>query len=282
MNDPIIRYFGWSSLSIETPDGALFFDPFFRHYCGAQWFDLDDYLHAKYICVTHGHEEHFLDVPVVAKRTGATVIGPKSVTDFLAWRSRLPRETLVTVDTEAAVALPGFKVSSFRWKHRDINLVKALSKAVFHGNATQLSWAWSSATNAPFYCPYTGYHVELPGGLTVLNYNEGFNSKMTDAEITALGKRFRTDVLLAGMQLDFTADIARGVQALQPKIVVLYPPHDKFHAMMGVGSRPWAEFAAAASAALPSAKVVIADPGFVMNAATGEVLQPRHSAKIAA
>ena len=90
------------------------------------------------------------------------------------------------------------------------------------------------------------------------------------------------DVLLAGMQLDFTADIARGVQALQPKIVVLYPPHDKFHAMMGVGSRPWAEFAAAASAALPSAKVVIADPGFVMNAATGEVLQPRHSAKIAA
>jgi len=282
MNDPIIRYFGWSSLSIETPDGALFFDPFYRHYCGAQWFDLEDYLHAKYICVTHGHEEHFLDVPVIAKRTGATVIGPKSVTDFLAWRSRLPREKLFTVDTGSALALPGFKVNSFRWKHRDINLVKALSKAVFHGNATQLSWAWSSATNAPFYCPYTGYHVELPGGLTVLNYNEGFNSKMTDAEITALGKRFRTDVLLAGMQLDFTADIARGVKALNPKIVVLYPPHDKFHAMMGVGSKPWPEFAAAASASLPSAKVLIAEPGFVMNAATGEVLPSRPSAKIAA
>ena len=62
-----------------------------------------------------------------------------------------------------------------------------------------LAWAWSSATNAPFYSPYTGYHVELPGGLTVLNYNEGFNTKMTDAEITALGKRFRTDVLLAAL-----------------------------------------------------------------------------------
>jgi len=282
MNDPIIRYFGWSSLSIETADGALFFDPFFRHYCGAQWFDIDDYLHAKYICVTHGHEEHFLDVPVVAKRTGATVIGPKSVTDFLAWRSSVPRDKLVTVDTESVSTLPGFKVSSFRWKHRDINLVKALSKAVFHGNATQLSWAWSSATNAPFYSPYTGYHVELPGGLTVLNYNEGFNTKMTDAEITALGKRFRTDVLLAGMQLDFTADIARGVKALNPKIIVLYPPHDKFHEMMGVSSKPWADFAAAASAALPSAKVLIADPGFVMNAATGEVLPSRPSVKIAA
>jgi L-ascorbate metabolism protein UlaG (beta-lactamase superfamily) len=278
---PVIRYFGWSSLSIETPDGALFFDPFFRHYCGAQWFGLEDFLHAKYICVTHGHEEHFLDVPVVAKRTGATVIGPKSVTDFLAWRSRLPREKLVAVDTQSVRELPGFKVSAFHWKHRDINLVKALSKAVFHGNATQLAWAWSSATNAPFYSPYTGYHVELPGGLTVLNYNEGFNTKMTNAEITALGKRFRTDVLLAGMQLDFTADIARGAAALNPKIVVLYPPHDKFHEMMGVTSKPWPEFAAAVSAAVPSAKVLIAEPGFGMNALTGEVL-PLQRSSIAA
>jgi len=38
------------------------------------------------------------------------------------------------------------------------------------------------STNAPFYSPYTGFHVELPDGLTVLNYNEGFNTKMTDAE----------------------------------------------------------------------------------------------------
>ena len=33
-----IRYFGWSGLSIETRDGALFFDPFFRPYCGAECF----------------------------------------------------------------------------------------------------------------------------------------------------------------------------------------------------------------------------------------------------
>jgi L-ascorbate metabolism protein UlaG (beta-lactamase superfamily) len=74
-----IRYFGWSALSIETADGALFFDPFFRPYCGAEWFHLADFKHAKYICVTHGHEEHFLDVPVIAHATGATVIGSPAV-----------------------------------------------------------------------------------------------------------------------------------------------------------------------------------------------------------
>lgn len=66
-----IRYFGWSALSLETPDGALFFDPFFRPYCGASWFGLRDFANARYICVTQGHEEHFLDVPAIAKAAGA-------------------------------------------------------------------------------------------------------------------------------------------------------------------------------------------------------------------
>ena len=85
-----LRYFGWSALSIETADGALFFDPFFRPYCGAEWFHLGDFSHARYICVTHGHEEHFLDVPVIAHATGATVVGSPSVCTFLKWRRGLP------------------------------------------------------------------------------------------------------------------------------------------------------------------------------------------------
>lgn len=270
---PTIRYYGWSSLSIDTPQGSMYFDPFFRHYCGAQWFGLEDFADANYICVTHGHEEHFLDVPDVARRSGATVIGPKSVTGFLRSRSKLPEDRLVTMQAGETRELPGFKVSTFRWQHRDINLVKAISKAVFQGNTTQLAWVWSSVTNAPFYAPYTGYHVELPGGLTVLNYNEGFNTKMTDAEIQALGQRHRTDVLLAGMQLDFVADVVRGVKALKPKIVLLYPPHDKFHEMMGVSSRPWTEFADAVKAAAPEARVIIAEPGTTIDAVTGEVLE---------
>lgn len=259
-----LRYFGWSSLSLENADGALFFDPFFRPYCGAEWFHLEDFKHATHICVTHGHEEHFLDVPVVAKATGATVIGAPSVCSFLRNRRGIPDRQLRVIDPKrfGTVSLPGFKLSAFLWKHRDINLPKALTRALFHGNTTQLSWAWSSATNAPFYSPYTGFHIELRDGLSVLNYNEGFNTKMTDAEIGDLGRRFRTDVLLAGMQLDFVDDVVRGVAALKPKVVVLYPPHDKFHAMMGAVSRPWRAFADAISSRFPSTDVHIAEPGF--------------------
>jgi hypothetical protein len=44
----------------------------------------------------------------------------------------------------------------------------------------------------------------------VLSYDEGFNTKMTAHEIAEIGGRYRTDVLLAGMPLDFAADVARG------------------------------------------------------------------------
>lgn len=272
-NNALIRYYGWSALSIETEQGKLFFDPFYRKYCGAQWFSAEAFDDADIICVTHGHEEHFLDVPVIARRTNATVVGPKAVTRFLRRRSGLPEDRLTTIDFEATLELPGFRIAAFDWKHRDINLVKALTKAVFKGNTTQLAWAWSSATNAPFYAPYTGYHVELPDGTTILNYNEGFNTKMTDAEIAALGQRFKVDVLLAGMQLDFVNDVARGAAALNPKIVLLYPPHDKFHEMMGVGSRPWEEFAAAVRERLPDALVITAEPGTAIDSVSGRILE---------
>ena len=266
-----VRYHGWSAVSVETPAGSVFFDPFFREYCGADWFSVEDFLDADFIAVTHGHEEHFLDVPVIARRTRARVIGPKSIMRFLRWRSGIARDRLIPLDASQSIALPGFAVEAFEWKHRDINLYKALTRAVFHGNATQLSWAWHSATQAPFYAPYTGYRLTLPDGLTILNYNEGFNSKMTHAEIADLAAKGRTDVLLGGMQLNFVDDVARGVAVLKPKLVLLYPPHEKFHEMMGVTSRPWAEFVAAAQRAAPQATIIAMTPGTRVDLADGSV-----------
>lgn len=259
-----LKYYGWSSIALETEKGVVMFDPFYRPYCGAEWFHLADFKPADYICVTHGHEEHFLDVPEVARYTGATVIGAPSLCRFMERRHKFSPQQLVAVDpaTFGKTTLPGFDITALPWKHRDINLVKALTKAVFHGNTTQLSWAWSSATNAPFYSPYTGFHVALPDGTTVLNYNEGFNSKMTDAEIALLGRKFKTDILLAGMQLDFIDDVVRGVAAIRPKTVILYPPHEKFHEMMGVSSRPWSEFESAVRKRFPDIVVHVAEPGF--------------------
>lgn len=260
-----IRYFGWSSIVLEAANGTIAFDPFYRPYCGAQWSSLSDYLHADIVCVTHGHEEHFLDTPEVLRASKATAVASESICRFLRRRRGIPESQLRPVGFLQPIDIRGFRITTFGWKHRDINLPGAFTRAVFGGNATQLKWFWSSATQAPFYAPYTGFHVQVPNGLSVLNYNEGFNSKMTDAEIGALGRRFRVDVLLAGMQLDFIRDVARGVAAFSPRVVVLYPPHEKFHEMMGAKSAPWRDFAEAAQLAAPSARVVIAQPGMTLD-----------------
>ena len=269
-----LRYFGWSSLAVDTPAGSLFFDPFYRPYCGAKWSSEDDYSGASVVCVTHGHEEHFLDTPEVVRRTGATVVSSEAVCRFLGGRAGIADGQLRAATPLEPMEARGFRITTFGWKHRDISLPRAFAKAVIGGNATQLKWFWSSLTRAPFYAPYTGFHVELPGGTTILNYNEGFNTKMTDAEIAALGKRFRVDVLLAGMQLDFTADIARGVAALKPRAVLLYPPHEKFHEMMGARSLPWARFVEAAQGAAPGATVIAAQPGQRFDIGPDGALQP--------
>lgn len=258
-----IKYFGWSSLAIESGANTLFFDPFFRRYCGAQWSSLEDYLGANVVCLTHGHEEHFLDTPEILRKTGALVVSSERACRFLEKRNKIPSQQLRPTPYFEPVEISGFKITTFGWQHRDINLFKAMPLAVLKGNTTQLKWAWSSATKAPFYAPYVGFHVELPDGTTILNYNEGFNTKMTDQEIRDLGGRLRTDILLAGMQLHFVDDVVRGAVALSPKTVILYPPHEKFHEMMGATSAPWTDFADAVRKALPKAEVVIAEPGMV-------------------
>ncbi|MDP6120621.1 MAG: MBL fold metallo-hydrolase [Rhodospirillales bacterium] len=268
---PKIKYFGWSNLSLETEHGVLFFDPFFRHYCGAQWYGIEDFAKASVVCVTHGHEEHYLDVSAVAERSGATVVSSAAVCNYLRWRSRIPRQKLIAVGVGETVEVSGFRISTFEWRHRDTNIYKAVMNAIFRGNATQLKWVWSSVTNAPFYAPYVGFHVELPDGTTVMNYNEGFNSKMTDREIQELGWRLKTDVLLGGMQLNFAEDLARGVAALGPEKVLLYPPHDKFHEMMKVDSAPWSAFADAVRGVAPQATVVVAEPGTEIGVSSGTV-----------
>jgi L-ascorbate metabolism protein UlaG (beta-lactamase superfamily) len=266
MNDSdFIKYYGWSAIEVRVRGKSIFFDPFYRPYCGAQWFDSQDFSHADVVCVTHGHEEHFLDVPQVVRNTGAQVVATSAVCRFLERRSKIPGRQLLASEWGGKVRAAEVDIALFPWKHRDINLFKAMSKAVFSGNTTQLSWAWSSATNAPFYAGYTGFHLTLPDGMTVLNYNEGFNTKTTEADLQQLHRDHpRVDVLLAGMQLFFIDDVVRGVKALSPKLVVLYPPHEKFHEMMEVKFAPWADFASAVQRACPQVQIVIAEPGTVV------------------
>lgn len=69
-----ITFYGQNSLSIEVSQKHIIVDPFISANPLAK--DLVDInsLKADYILLTHAHQDHILDVEVIAKNTGATIV----------------------------------------------------------------------------------------------------------------------------------------------------------------------------------------------------------------
>lgn len=76
-----ITYYGHSCFSAEVNGIHLLFDPFISGNPAASHIDIAT-IQADYILISHGHEDHVLDVEVIAKRTGATLI---SNYEIISW-----------------------------------------------------------------------------------------------------------------------------------------------------------------------------------------------------
>jgi L-ascorbate metabolism protein UlaG (beta-lactamase superfamily) len=68
-----ITFYGHSSFGIETNGKNLVFDPFISPNDLAIKINIEG-IPADYILVSHGHQDHVVDVETIAKRTGALVI----------------------------------------------------------------------------------------------------------------------------------------------------------------------------------------------------------------
>lgn len=68
-----ITFYGHASLGIQVNDIHILIDPFISGNEKASAIDMDN-LEADYILVTHAHQDHILDVEVIAKRTGAVIV----------------------------------------------------------------------------------------------------------------------------------------------------------------------------------------------------------------
>ncbi|NER14723.1 metal-dependent hydrolase [Leptobacterium flavescens] len=76
-----ITYLGHASLALEFGSKKLLIDPFISGNPLAGNIDISA-LEADYILITHGHEDHVLDVEKIANNTGATLI---SNYEIISW-----------------------------------------------------------------------------------------------------------------------------------------------------------------------------------------------------
>ena len=80
-------YYGHSCFAVEVGKHTLLFDPFISGNPLAAGIKRED-IKADYILISHGHVDHVADAVDLAKQTGATIIAPFEVSEWLTKRAR--------------------------------------------------------------------------------------------------------------------------------------------------------------------------------------------------
>jgi L-ascorbate metabolism protein UlaG (beta-lactamase superfamily) len=74
-------YYGHSCFAVEIEGKKILFDPFITGNELAKDIDVNK-IEADYILISHGHGDHLDDMPSIAKRTGALVVGAYEVMEW--------------------------------------------------------------------------------------------------------------------------------------------------------------------------------------------------------
>jgi len=214
---------------------------------------------ADFILVTHTHSDHVLDVPYIARKTGATVLGTESTYNF-ARASGVPGNKLIVVRGGEDYELPGFSLRVIPSLHgvlrnapflqRDPNA--PLPPAVFPASATP---------------PFRFADLRIEGGTLA------YLIRMNGRQILVFGSMnyverevqgLRPDVVLVGAMperreiYDYTGRLLRAVGF--PRMVL--PTHwDRFNVTYDVSQAPEIErlqsFLAEVKAASPKSTVIV-------------------------
>lgn len=251
-----MRYLGWSNILIREPQGDLVFDPFFRKMYGAEWARKEDYGKVRVICVSHGHHEHYMDTPAVARVTGALVVSSPDVCEHLRRKHRLPESQLRPVLPFDTVEVHGYRITAFDWHHRPISYLR-----FFQGSlAAAFAFVGNNILRCPWRARYYGFAVQTQSGASMVNLTEGMNPLFSDGELDVLRQRFRPDVLIGGHQLVYEQDVARAVRLTGVSSCVLYHPHEKLFGQMGIASAPQEQVVAAVKAQAPDVDIRLPRP----------------------
>lgn len=125
------KWFGTNGWEIEFGNKTILFDPWFGRYdAGFLTGEFDpntpltvceDLINqhikeADQILIGHGHWDHFADIPTIAKKTGAMVIGSETHTNLLR-AYEVPEEQAVIVKGGEHMQFDGYTIEVFRSLH---------------------------------------------------------------------------------------------------------------------------------------------------------------------
>jgi L-ascorbate metabolism protein UlaG (beta-lactamase superfamily) len=206
---------------------------------------------ADYILVTHGHLDHALDAPYIAKKTGATIIGNETVAN-LARAYDVPGAQLIVVRGGEDYAFGAFS----------LKVIPSIHTALFHKHY----FSSRAAGNAP-----PGLKAPLKAGDFVEGQSVAYLLRLAGHQVLAMGSMnyieremegLRPDIAIVGanserMEIyDYTGRLMRALG--YPPLVL--PTHWDGYGYAPLREKALAaarQFADEARAASPKTKVII-------------------------
>jgi L-ascorbate metabolism protein UlaG (beta-lactamase superfamily) len=78
-----VTFYGHACFAVQIKNRTLLFDPYITPNELAKSIDVNK-VSADYILISHGHSDHLADAVSIAKRTGALIVAPYEVSEWLA------------------------------------------------------------------------------------------------------------------------------------------------------------------------------------------------------
>jgi len=207
-----VLWLGHATFRITSTTGkVIVIDPFFKRNprAPAKYKDLKALGKVDLILVTHGHQDHFGDLPELAKMSGATVVANYELARNLVALSMLDGSKTIAMNKGGSVTPlgPGIKIHMVPAEHSssaDLVAIKPEATGVRHISG-----------GVP-----VGYVIEVENGFRI--YHTGDTDVFGDMAL--IQKFFKPDLALVCIGGHFTMDPERAAYALseliRPKQVI--------------------------------------------------------------
>jgi len=201
-----VLWLGHATFRITSTTGkVIVIDPFFKRNprAPAKYKDLKALGKVDLILVTHGHQDHFGDLPELAKMSGATVVANYELARNLVALSMLDGSKTIAMNKGGSVTPlgPGIKIHMVPAEHSssaDLVAIKPEATGVRHIEG-----------GVP-----VGYVIELENGFRI--YHTGDTDVFGDMAL--ISKFYKPDLALVCIGGHFTMDPERAAYALRELI----------------------------------------------------------------